>query len=69
MCDLSSSYSGYMIAHRPQSIAKGGLLTRTAITRTFDNFEKFSTRVQRPQVMLIKTIAFSSYMLDPRKGL
>lgn len=52
--DLSLSSSGYMTAHCPQSTAKDGLLTPTAITRTFANSENCSTRVQRHQVMLIK---------------
>jgi hypothetical protein len=56
VCNLSPSSSGYMTADCPQSIAKDGLLTPTAITRTFANSEKFLTRVQWPQVMLIKTM-------------
>jgi hypothetical protein len=72
VCDLSPSSADYMTADFPQSIAKDGLLTLTATTRTFANFEKCSTRVQRPQVMLINNnlgSMFASYMLDPRKGL
>ena len=56
VCGLSPSSSGYMTADCPHSIAKDGLLTPTAITRTFANSEKFSTSVHRPQVMLIKTM-------------
>ncbi len=72
VCDLSPSSAAYMTADFPQSIAKDGLLTPTATTRTFANSEKCSTRVQRPQVMLINNnlgSMFTSYMLDPRKGL
>ena len=71
VCDPSPSFSGYMTADCPQSIAKDGLLTPTAITRMFANSEKCSTRVQRPQVMLYQDNVGSafSYMLDPRKGL
>ena len=69
VCDLPPSSSGYKTADHPQSIAKDGLLTPTAITRTFANFEKCSTSVQWSQVMLILGSAFSSYMLDHRKGL
>jgi hypothetical protein len=56
VCEMSPSSSGHMTADFPQSIAKDGLLTPTAITRTFANSEKFSTRVQWSQVMLIKTM-------------
>ena len=70
VCDLSPSSSGYMTADSPQSIAKGGLLTPTAITRTFANSENLSTRIQRPQVRLdMSGQHYSSYMLDSRKGL
>jgi hypothetical protein len=56
VCDLSPSSSGYMTAYCPQSIAKDGLLTPTAITRTFANSEKCFTRAQWPQVMLLKAM-------------
>jgi hypothetical protein len=60
--DLSPSFSGYMTAH-PQSIAKDGLLTPTAITRTFANSENCSTRAQRPQVMPIKILLGQHFLL------
>ena len=72
VCDLSPSSFGYMTADCLHSIAKDGLLTPTATTRTFGNSENCTTHVHLPQVMLVQdkvTPFFFSYMLYPRKSL